>query len=225
MKSLSRTVIDYVLGKNIDINALPDEPYSSETAIKAINIGLRITMRDKNYPKSDLYQSRFQSVADYKNSLIKENTNKAEPSLPASSELAAVFQRVLSKNGICDQTDHDLFFDGNKRGPKQRQAKDLCQICPMRTACAEYAIIFEEMYGVWGGLNPDERTKIRQEIKQAPSSVNFRALPFLWTPTTPNAKNSGPYWMTYWQLITDSRSRKAAPMNRCYNILSPSGKI
>jgi len=42
-----------------------------------------------------------------------------------------------------------------------RQAKKLCESCPVITECAEYAINAMEPYGVWGGLSPRERVAVR----------------------------------------------------------------
>ena len=43
-------------------------------------------------------------------------------------------------------------------------AKEMCQACPMRAACAAYAIKWEE-HGIWGGLTPLERIEIRRKLK------------------------------------------------------------
>ena len=37
----------------------------------------------------------------------------------------------------------------------------MCQACPVRNECAEYAIV-REIYGFWGGLTEDERKKERR---------------------------------------------------------------
>lgn len=39
-------------------------------------------------------------------------------------------------------------------------AKQLCRACPLQADCAEYAIA-HELYGIWGGLTPTERSTIR----------------------------------------------------------------
>ncbi|MGH3585854.1 MAG: WhiB family transcriptional regulator [Pseudonocardia sp.] len=47
----------------------------------------------------------------------------------------------------------DLFTNA-RRAPT---AKALCTLCPIQTACAEYAIRTGQPTGVWGGLTPKER--------------------------------------------------------------------
>lgn len=40
--------------------------------------------------------------------------------------------------------------------------KKICAACPVQQACAEWAI-HHEKYGIWGGLTPLERSKIRRQ--------------------------------------------------------------
>ena len=40
------------------------------------------------------------------------------------------------------------------------EAKAICELCPVREACLEYAIAAREKDGVWGGLTARERRRI-----------------------------------------------------------------
>ncbi len=40
---------------------------------------------------------------------------------------------------------------------RERQAKALCQQCPVRSDCLDFAISTNESFGIWGGLNELER--------------------------------------------------------------------
>ncbi len=40
-------------------------------------------------------------------------------------------------------------------------AKAICRPCPVRAACLTWAVDAQERYGVWGGLTPAERRRIR----------------------------------------------------------------
>ncbi|MFB6626464.1 WhiB family transcriptional regulator [Streptomyces sp. NPDC056374] len=62
-------------------------------------------------------------------------------------------------DGLCAQTDPDLFFP--EKGGSTKGAKDVCQECPIRTECADYAIDRDERWGVWGGLSEKERRRLR----------------------------------------------------------------
>ncbi len=60
-----------------------------------------------------------------------------------------------------------LFFgpDGERqpeREIRERKAKAICAQCPVRQECLDYAVSKPEKYGVWGGLNEDERAAERR---------------------------------------------------------------
>jgi WhiB family redox-sensing transcriptional regulator len=40
---------------------------------------------------------------------------------------------------------------------RERRAKTICQSCPVRKPCLEYALTIKEPHGIWGGLNEMER--------------------------------------------------------------------
>ena len=72
--------------------------------------------------------------------------------------------------GACRETDPETFFSpDSERGPRRRDreaaAKALCAVCPVRRACLEHALQVREPYGVWGGLNINEREKLLQHRK------------------------------------------------------------
>ena len=47
-------------------------------------------------------------------------------------------------------------------------AKAICEVCPVREPCLEYAITAREKDGVWGGLTARERRRlIRQRRRTA----------------------------------------------------------
>lgn len=65
----------------------------------------------------------------------------------------------------CRSTDPDIFFCEDGLHPKVvRMLKEICEFCPMRNPCAEYAIVHER-YGFWGGMTPRERRYYRQEYR------------------------------------------------------------
>jgi len=45
-------------------------------------------------------------------------------------------------------------------------AMSMCNQCPVKMLCAEYAIKHDEPHGIWGGLSPRERQNIRS-LKRA----------------------------------------------------------
>lgn len=61
---------------------------------------------------------------------------------------------------LCAQTGADFFFP--EPGSSVREAKRICGMCEMRTACLEYALGNDERFGVWGGLSEKERLALRR---------------------------------------------------------------
>lgn len=55
----------------------------------------------------------------------------------------------------------DLYFAGQGEMYETNLAKKACQQCPIQAQCLSYALRFNEMEGVWGGLTSGERKKIR----------------------------------------------------------------
>lgn len=47
-------------------------------------------------------------------------------------------------------------------------AKAMCSDCPVRAQCAEYGVKWET-YGIWGGLAPRERDKLRRALERRAS--------------------------------------------------------
>ncbi|PZH04254.1 WhiB family transcriptional regulator [Streptomyces sp. NTH33] len=61
---------------------------------------------------------------------------------------------------LCAQTGADFFFP--EPGSSVREAKRICGMCEMRSACLEYALENDERFGVWGGLSEQERRTLRR---------------------------------------------------------------
>lgn len=61
---------------------------------------------------------------------------------------------------LCAQTGGDFFFP--EPGSSVREAKRICGLCPIRSACLEFALDNDERFGVWGGLSEKERLEIRR---------------------------------------------------------------
>jgi WhiB family redox-sensing transcriptional regulator len=70
----------------------------------------------------------------------------------------------------CQTSDPEVWFGFNEEKTSYyKTAKKLCGFCPVQNTCLEYALAANEVDGVWGGLTPDERKKMRaaqQRIRQ-----------------------------------------------------------
>ena len=57
-----------------------------------------------------------------------------------------------------------FFHPPDERGPARekriRDAKKVCQACPVREHCLDHALRIPEPYGIWGGLSEDERAQL-----------------------------------------------------------------
>jgi WhiB family redox-sensing transcriptional regulator len=49
-----------------------------------------------------------------------------------------------------------------ERGASVREAKAVCAACAVRTPCLEYAMRWNHLSGVWGGLSERERRLLRR---------------------------------------------------------------
>ncbi|WP_301126800.1 WhiB family transcriptional regulator [Streptomyces cacaoi] len=63
----------------------------------------------------------------------------------------------------------DLFVPDHPSPPASvtDEARDLCAACPVRAACADWAISTRQPHGIWGGLTPEERQPPRQRRRPA----------------------------------------------------------
>lgn len=48
---------------------------------------------------------------------------------------------------------------GKARRARVERAKQVCETCPVLAACREHALAIREPFGVWGGMDEDERSR------------------------------------------------------------------
>jgi WhiB family redox-sensing transcriptional regulator len=60
----------------------------------------------------------------------------------------------------CRGVGADLFFE--QTADARAQARALCTDCPIRAACQDWAVAFEE-YGYWANTTPGQRKRMRRE--------------------------------------------------------------
>jgi WhiB family redox-sensing transcriptional regulator len=73
--------------------------------------------------------------------------------------------------GECRTMDQSLFFpaadlDGHARLNQERLAKSICETCPVKDPCREFALAGSESYGIWGGTTPTERLRIARRRRR-----------------------------------------------------------
>lgn len=62
------------------------------------------------------------------------------------------------RDAICAQADPEAWYP--EKGESTADAKKVCQGCPVRQVCLEFALEHKELFGVWGGLSVRDRRKL-----------------------------------------------------------------
>jgi WhiB family redox-sensing transcriptional regulator len=70
----------------------------------------------------------------------------------------------------CRDEDPETLF---VQGAMQRDAREVCKACPVRTECLAHALDNRIRFGVWGGMTERER---RAVLKRRPDVVSWAAL-------------------------------------------------
>jgi WhiB family redox-sensing transcriptional regulator len=76
------------------------------------------------------------------------------------SPLNGLDQPDWQERALCAQTDPEAFFP--EKGGSTREAKRICASCEVRAECLEYALAFDERFGIWGGLSERERRRLKR---------------------------------------------------------------
>jgi len=76
----------------------------------------------------------------------------------------------------CTGLDVLLFFGpGGEPRPereiREAKAKAVCQLCPVRVQCLDYALRNSIRYGIWGGLDGEERARERRRRARRPDAA------------------------------------------------------
>lgn len=88
---------------------------------------------------------------------VRAPTEEADPAMtptiPGGREAQAA----------CRAHDPELFFPEwyLTTRPEVRRAKAVCRSCPVLIECLEYALATHQNHGIWGGLTPSERRRVR----------------------------------------------------------------
>lgn len=87
----------------------------------------------------------------------------------------------------CAETDPDLFFPDDETyvvdssRTRVRLAKALCNSCPVIAQCRNYAVMYFEPDGIWGGTTPSDRQDIRRNLRVVrPPSMTNKSFPEFW---------------------------------------------
>ena len=68
-------------------------------------------------------------------------------------------------DAACSGVSSDLFFPTGDDPQASSAAKAICAECPVREACLEYSLATNQTEGVWGGLDANERRRMRRRLR------------------------------------------------------------
>ncbi len=80
----------------------------------------------------------------------------------------------------CIGEDPELFFPIGTTGPAIEQAAkaiEICNLCPVRAECLEWALDTCQDAGVWGGLGEEDRREIRRARRREAAAASSGATP------------------------------------------------
>jgi WhiB family redox-sensing transcriptional regulator len=67
-------------------------------------------------------------------------------------------------HAACSGIEPELFYPASDE--EADAAKEICGLCPVRTACLEHALAVRERDGVWGGATERERRRIIRQRRR-----------------------------------------------------------
>lgn len=69
------------------------------------------------------------------------------------------------EDAACAGVPTDLFFPLSEDPEAAAAAKAVCAQCPVQEACLRYALATNQTEGVWGGLDANERRRLRRRLR------------------------------------------------------------
>ena len=75
-----------------------------------------------------------------------------------------------AERALCAQADPDAWFPGKGQHAAAKTATRICEHCPVRAPCLDYALSGADTWGgiatgIWGGATPQQRNQLRQRRK------------------------------------------------------------
>ena len=71
-------------------------------------------------------------------------------------------------HAICTDADPEIFFP--PVGKSGAVARQICSRCSVRADCLAYALAAEEEFGIWGGLDQNERQNLKRRLRRKKAS-------------------------------------------------------
>jgi WhiB family redox-sensing transcriptional regulator len=78
-------------------------------------------------------------------------------------EVTATALGPWARRALCADVDPEIFFPAN--GDPATEARQVCGRCPVTAECLAYSLSNNEAYGIWGGLDPEERRSLNRTLR------------------------------------------------------------
>lgn len=71
-----------------------------------------------------------------------------------------------TNSALCAQADGDYWFLDNTTANQDgiAVALTICSLCDVSPQCLEYALVNDERFGIWGGMLPKPRNRLRRKL-------------------------------------------------------------
>ena len=93
------------------------------------------------------------------------DVERVAPVLPLFGEPLDDSLAGWQERALCAQTDPEAFFP--EKGGSTREAKNICGGCEVQVQCLAFAMDNDERYGIYGGLSPRDRQRLRRQRRSA----------------------------------------------------------
>lgn len=90
------------------------------------------------------------------------NQRVAPTNIPDPEEL--LYADLWRKEALCVGQPLTIFFP--ESAESNLPAKRICQECPVRIDCLDYAVATSQDFGIWAGTTSEERKKIRRMVNR-----------------------------------------------------------
>jgi len=106
------------------------------------------------------------SITNHRHSAPAVLTGHAPPAI------TALIPGPWARRALCADADPEIFFRAHD--DPATEARRTCAQCPVRADCLQFALDAGERHGIWGGLDPAERTALRRKLRGRKASATPR---------------------------------------------------
>ena len=93
--------------------------------------------------------------------------------MPDAQELLRILvdRPEWMRRAACSGMTHLFFPEGS--GPPPNEARLICEGCAVTRECLGHAILAGENWGVWGGMGPKQRRRVRAVVSESSEAGSY----------------------------------------------------